>query len=119
MIKFKKFDHILVCVPMGQLEAAVQFYKEVLELKQIPGEHPNNARWFELGEYQLHLREEAVEIHKSERHPAFVVDNLPEAKAFLEDKKLEITYSTKLNDRERCFFRDPWSNRFELIEFVE
>jgi len=30
---------------------------------------------------------------------------------------IEVAFSSVIEGRDRCFFRDPWGNRFELIEF--
>jgi catechol 2,3-dioxygenase-like lactoylglutathione lyase family enzyme len=117
MINFKRIDHVLVCIPMGEREAAQHFYANTLGLSEVPGEHPNGALWFEIGEAELHIREEDAYPGISGRHAAFEVDNLLEARRCLEDKGVEIAYSSVISGRDRCFFRDPWGNRFELIEF--
>ena len=62
------------------------------------------------------MEEPAGEL--SGRHPAFEVADLKITKNFLESKGIQISYSSKIEGRERLFFRDPFGNRFELIEFL-
>ncbi|MEI6950613.1 VOC family protein [Paraflavisolibacter sp. H34] len=116
MIHFKRLDHLLISIPPGATEAARQFYAGVLELEEIPGSHPRGAIWFTIADIELHVREEAGG-NESSRHPAFEVADLEQAKAFLLSKKVPVTYSSEIDGRNRCFFRDPFGNRFELIEF--
>lgn len=115
----KNIDHILITIPHEAKEAARQFYAEVLQLKEIPGNHPRGAIWFEMGGIQLHLREEDGHQSHSDRHPAFIVSDLMQAKFFLKEKQVAISYSSEIEGRERCFFRDPFGNRFELIEYIK
>lgn len=116
MITFKRLDHVLITVPEGQKSTAREFYKTVLGLKEIPGQHPRGAIWFNIGDIELHITEEAGN-YQSDRHPAFEVANLNEAKLFLKKKNVEVHLSSEIVGRQRCFFRDPFGNRFELIEF--
>lgn len=119
MLNFWRIDHVLVCIPFGAREAARKFYVDTLKLAEISGEHPNEALWFKIGDGELHIREENVPLQISGRHAAFEVSNLADAKSFLEEKGVEVSYSSVITGRDRCFFRDPWGNRFELIEFEE
>ena len=117
MIDFKRIDHVLICVPLGARDAARKFYTNVLRLREISGEHPNGALWFAMGDAELHVREEDVPLVPSGRHPAFEVGDLGGAKKFLAAQGIEVAFSSVIEGRDRCFFRDPWGNRFELIEF--
>ncbi|HEX7365718.1 MAG TPA: VOC family protein [Pelobium sp.] len=116
MIPFKRVDHILINVPIGKLAEACDFYQNTLELPLILGDKPFNALWFKIGNIELHIMEEKAG-DLSQRHPAFEVSNLEVAKEFLKSKGVKISFSTKIEGRERIFFRDPFENRFELIEF--
>ncbi|KMQ65306.1 phage portal protein [Chryseobacterium sp. FH2] len=117
MIDFKHLDHILITIPPGAIEAARIFYGQVLVLKEIQGSHPKGAIWFEIGNIQLHLREKTAHQTNSDRHPAFVVNDFAAAKKFLEQQQISISYSSEIEGRQRCFFRDPFGNRFELISY--
>lgn len=118
MLEIKHLDHILITIPTGTSEAARRFYTTTLQLDEIPGDHPHGAIWMKIGNIELHIREEEGHQYNSARHSAFVVQNLSQAKSFLQKVEVELSYSSIIEGRDRCFFRDPWGNRFELIEFV-
>ncbi|MBN7811756.1 phage portal protein [Algoriphagus sp. H41] len=117
MIDFKRIDHVLICIPLGARDDARSFYGETLKLREIPGDHPNGALWFAMGDAELHVREEDLSPVQSGRHPAFEVGDLEGAKEFLKTQGIDVAFSSLIEGRDRCFFRDPWGNRFELIEF--
>ena len=71
VIDFRRIDHVLICIPPNSKEAARDFYVGKLRLKEISGEHPNGALWFVIGDAELHVREEDLEVGMSGRHPAF------------------------------------------------
>lgn len=118
MIQFKRLDHILICIPEGTTAQARIFYHDVLGLNEIPGNHPGGAMWFRLADIELHVREEAGGSY-SRRHPAFEIMNLEETKQLLDHQGIAIEYSSEIDGRERFFFRDPFGNRFELLQFTE
>lgn len=117
MIRFRRLDHVLISVPPDAKEPARQFYRDILQLEEIPGDHPRGAVWFRAGDIELHIREEQGHNPHSDRHAAFEVEDLGAVKAFLETRKVPVSYSTPINGRERFFFRDPWGNRFELLAY--
>ncbi|MDR7130505.1 catechol 2,3-dioxygenase-like lactoylglutathione lyase family enzyme [Algoriphagus sp. 4150] len=117
MLEIERLDHVLITIPPNSRDEARKFYTEVLLLKEIPGNHPNGAIWVQLGDIELHIREEEIHQANSGRHPGLVVKDLDQAKAFLQKATIELSYSSVIEGRSRCFFRDPWGNRFELIEF--
>tara|TARA_R110002124_G_scaffold221606_1_gene387112 strand:+ start:286 stop:645 length:360 start_codon:yes stop_codon:yes gene_type:complete len=118
MLEIKHIDHFLITIPTGTIEEARRFYAETLRLNEIPGDHPHGAIWIKLGNIELHIREEEGHQRNSARHAAFVVKNLKAAIDFLIQNNVEISYSSVIKGRDRCFFRDPWGNRFELIEYI-
>ncbi|GAB3694511.1 VOC family protein [Spirosoma flavus] len=117
MIAFKRVDHFLICIPIGATSEARAFYTDVLELTEIPGNHPDGAMWFQIGDIELHIREEA-NGNFSKRHPAFEITNLKVARNSLEKKGVTLEYSSVIDGRDRFFFRDPFGNRFELLEYA-
>lgn len=117
MIDFIRLDHILISIPPAATKAARSFYAEALQLKEIPGNHPRGAIWFTIAGIELHIREEEGHPIHSSRHPAFEVANLDAAKHFLQEQQVTVTLSSDIDGRDRCFFLDPWGNRFELIEY--
>lgn len=116
MIPFKRVDHVLINVPNGKLAEAEAFYQDVLELPIILSDRPFTALWFKIAEIELHITEETF-LGSSDRHVAFEVTDLKLTTEFLQSKGIEISYSSKITGRERLFFRDPFGNRFELIEY--
>ncbi len=116
MISFKRTDHFLITYPEGAKAEAIAFYKDTLALSQIEGNHPFGAIWFNVGDIEMHLLAENNN-NFSLRHIAFEVKDLAISEAFLKSKAIEITYSSVIEGRSRCFFRDPFGNRFELIEY--
>lgn len=118
MIQFKRLDHVLITIPEGKTDEARAFYGNLLGLTEIDGGHPHGALWFTMGDIELHIREEGGS-GLSSRHPAFEVSNLSEARQFLESNAVALSYSTEIEGRQRFFFRDPFGNRFELLEFAE
>jgi catechol 2,3-dioxygenase-like lactoylglutathione lyase family enzyme len=116
MFDFKRLDHVLICVPVGKKQEARVFYSEVLGLVEIPGEHPRGSLWFEIAGIQLHVQEEDGG-NFSARHFAIEIENLAKATEYLERMEIPLAYSSKIEGRERLFFRDPFDNRIELIEY--
>ncbi|SFU59826.1 Glyoxalase/Bleomycin resistance protein/Dioxygenase superfamily protein [Pustulibacterium marinum] len=115
----KTIDHVLISIPIGSRAEAVNFYTKILGFDYIAKDHTPTAEWFQLGDKQLHIREEEnINNSESNRHLALVVENLEAAKTYLESQKIDISRSTKIEGRERIFFRDLWGNRFELVEIT-
>lgn len=119
-IQFKRLDHIMLCIPPGAEQRARDFYGRVLglpELSDLGYPLPNGAIWFQMGDIQLHIRAEAVH-DLSQRHPAFEVADLETARAVLEAHGITVKNESKIPDRNRFSFRDPFGNRIELIEMI-
>jgi catechol 2,3-dioxygenase-like lactoylglutathione lyase family enzyme len=117
-IAFKRLDHIMLCFPEGREAEARDFYGGILgleELKDLGYPLPNGAIWYQMGNIQLHIRAEKAH-EMSQRHPAFEVHNLKAARALLEEHGIAIKNESKIPDRDRFSFRDPFGNRIELIE---
>lgn len=121
MIQFVRFDHLLLSIPPGATEAARAFYGGLLRLPELPGPHPSGALWFQAGDVQLHLREEAATsppAAPANRHPAFEIANLSEVRAWLSTQGVALETASPINGRARFFFRDPFGNRLELLQFT-
>ncbi|WP_031527257.1 VOC family protein [Dyadobacter crusticola] len=120
-IAFKRLDHIMLCIPEGTEEQARDFYTNVLGLEELTNlgyPLPNGAIWFQMGDIQLHVRAEKNHDGSSQRHPAFEVHNLEAARAVLQEHGIELKNESKIPDRNRFSFRDPFGNRIELIEML-
>ncbi|HEX9512650.1 MAG TPA: VOC family protein [Puia sp.] len=115
-IGIRRLDHVLISIPVGRQEEARRFYADVLGLEEIEGEHPRGAMWFTMGTIQLHIRGEAGSW-QSDRHLAFEVANLENARQYLGSKGVGLSYSSAIDGRKRFFFRDPFGNRIELLQY--
>ena len=119
MIKFKRADHIQVCVPLERLEEARIFYTDVVGLERI--ERPafnSKGYWFQIADIQLHLSTEEA-LPRSSRHTAFEVEDIAEARLHLESFGVEFWEEPVILGRTRFSFIDPFGNRMELLEFTE
>lgn len=98
---------------VGNLEEAVRFYTEVMELESIPrGDRGGKGAWFRLGTTEVHLAEDPAPQPRSKRHFAVEVADLAQARRDAEQKGAEIE---KAEDH-RFFLRDPSGNRIEVAE---
>jgi len=119
-IEFKRLDHVMICIPEGAEQDARQFYGNVLGLEELTDlgyPIPNRAIWFQIGDIQLHIRAEGIQ-QLSQRHPAFEVTSLADAEYQLKSHGIAVKYLSKIPDRNRFSFRDPFGNRIELIEML-
>lgn len=118
-IEFKRFDHVMLCIPEGTENEARKFYGEILGLRELTDMGfplPKGAIWFEIGNIELHIRAEKCSVQTSERHPAFEIINLEEAYSILESQGVAVKYESKIPGRNRFSFRDPFGNRIEFLE---
>jgi len=119
MIRFKRTDHIHICVAPGQLEEAKLFYTGVIGLELI--DRPNHlfkttGYWFNIADIQLHIGVEPT-LPPSTRHTAFEVEDVDAARKYLENK-VEILEEPAILGRRRFAFRDPFGNRIELLQKI-
>jgi catechol 2,3-dioxygenase-like lactoylglutathione lyase family enzyme len=118
MIKFKRLDHIQICIPTGKENEARKFYTDIIGLIEIPKPQPlmpNGGLWYQIADIQFHIGVES-EINKSKRHPAFEVSNLDEAKQYLEKRGVPIKEEIQIPGQNRFSFIDPFGNRIELLQ---
>ena len=121
----KAIHHVQIAVSKDLEEATINFYKDMLELKEI--EKPENLKknggaWFEIGLQQFHIAPEDVPFEynsKSKRHLCFIVENLMLARDFLVRKGVEIIEDNQpIKGWSRFYFRDPGGNRIEFAEIL-
>lgn len=120
VIKIERLDHIQICIPKGEEEKARKFYTEIIGLKEIPKPEAlvkNGGLWYEIAGIQLHIGTEN-EITKSKSHPAFEIENLEEARKYLEDRKVLINEEIQIPGVKRFSFRDPFGNRIEFLSKI-
>ena len=116
-IKFKKINHVQLCVPIGEEEKAKEFYCDILGLEEIERpESLNNIAgfWLQIADISLHIGTENIS-GTSKRHPAFEVAYLNDVKRYLINCGVKITEDQKIPGINRFSFYDYWGNRIELI----
>ena len=120
MIKFKRLDHIQVCIPKGKEGEARQFYTGKLGLQEIPKPASliaNGGLWYKIADIQFHIGTEE-EINKSKRHPAFEVEDIFAVRSHLEEQGIKIKEETEIPGVIRFSFFDPFGNRMELLQYM-
>lgn len=118
MIGFKRINHVHISVPSEQLEEARVFYTDIIGLK--PAARPdevfaNQGYWFNVSDIELHIGIEPA-MPRSIRHYAFEVDNITDARKYLESNGVEIGEEPAIPGRTRFSFIDPFGNRVELLQ---
>lgn len=117
-MRFKRLDHVQICIPFGEEEKAREFYTRVLGLEEIEKPDalkPNGGLWFKVADIQLHIGVEEIQ-GKSKRHPAFEVEGLEQIREHLSENQVRIKEETPLPGLKRFSFFDPFGNRIELME---
>lgn len=119
----KAIHHVQIAVSGKLEEATIRFYKDVLQLKEIPKPEnlkKNGGAWFELGLQQFHIAPEEVPLEynsKSKRHICFLVEDIEATKLHLQKNDVEIIEDNQpIKELKRFYFRDPAGNRIECAE---
>jgi catechol 2,3-dioxygenase-like lactoylglutathione lyase family enzyme len=118
MIKFKRLDHVQICIPVGKEREARQFYTDIIGLAEIPKPDeliPNGGLWYQIADIQLHIGTEN-ETGKSKRHPAFEVEDIHLARTHLENHGVKLREDKQVPGQMRFSFIDPFDNRIELLQ---
>ena len=117
-MKVIAIDHVQLSMPIGEEQRAVEFYVDILGLKQVPKPEALAQRggaWFEDEFVKIHLGVEHDFRAARKAHPAFVVEDLRSLIKLLNDRGYAITPAEKMGDVERVQVNDPFGNRIELI----
>lgn len=112
-------DHVQLAMPEGQEQKARDFYCSILGFNEVPKPENLAARggcWFEMGTIRLHLGVERPFTPARKAHPAFLVDDLQDMIAYLARAGVETIVDEPLQGYERCYIRDPFGNRIELMQ---
>ena len=117
-IKFRRLDHVQVCIPRGAEGPAREFYGGLLGLEEV--EKPevlkkNGGMWFNVADVSLHVGVEEV-VAPSKRHPAFEVEDVTGVRAYLERSGVRTKDEPDIPGVRRFSFFDPFGNRIELLE---
>ena len=98
-----------VAFEVDDLEAALEFYGEIFELRAIDRE-PGMA-FIDMGDQFLALSEGRTQPPDQARHFGLVVDDKPATRAVLEKRGVEILPGPRLD------FRDPWGNQIQIVDY--
>ena len=115
------FHHVQLAMPPGREADAEAFYVGELGFTRIAKPEHLEARggcWFRYGRTELHLGVEPGFEASTKAHPALIVHGLAALRAALEEAQCAVADDTHLDGHERCYVRDPFGNRIELIEEV-
>jgi len=119
-IKFKRLDHLQICIPTGKENEARAFYTNLIGLTEIPKPKElihNGGLWYQIGDTQLHIGTENGS-NLSKRHPAFEVEDIQVARELLEKNGIKINEKIQVPGRIRFSFFDPFENRIELLQLI-
>jgi catechol 2,3-dioxygenase-like lactoylglutathione lyase family enzyme len=111
--------HVQLAMPPGQERVAGDFYAGALGMEPVPKPEHLAARggcWFRGDGLELHLGVEEGFRASAKAHPALRVEGLSELRAALEAAGADVADDTQLRGHDRCYVRDPFGNRLELIE---
>jgi catechol 2,3-dioxygenase-like lactoylglutathione lyase family enzyme len=115
------FHHVQLAMPPGREADAEDFYAGDLGFVRVLKPEHLEARggcWFRSGGTELHLGVEPGFSPSEKAHPALVVRGLAALRAALERADRDVADDAQLDGHERCYVRDPFGNRLELIEEV-
>ena len=110
-------DHVQIAVPRALGAEALAFYREVLELPEIPKPVELRARggaWFQTANLQFHVGVDPEPSPRSKRHVCFLVPDLAAARAATLAKGIAIEEEGVAEGLARFFIRDPAGNRIEI-----
>ena len=106
-------DHVQVAAPAGGEDAARSFYGGFLGLEEVP-KPPllavGGGVWFRCGSQSIHIGIEAGFAPAKKAHPALLVSDLDALVA-----GHEVEWDDRIPGVRRCYVRDPFGNRVELI----
>ncbi|HKV37596.1 MAG TPA: glyoxalase [Blastocatellia bacterium] len=112
-------DHVQLAMPRGQEETARGFYREILELTEVPKPAHLAVRgglWFEAGPLKLHLGVDADFRPARKAHPGLLVEGLRDLIERCQQAGIKVVDDEPLAGYDRVYVDDPFQNRIELLE---
>ena len=111
--------HVQLAMPPEQEETAERFYAGVLGMERVPKPDHLAGRggcWFRGAGLEVYLGVEEGFRPSAKAHPALRVQGLATLRRSLQEAGADVTDDTQLEGHDRCYVRDPFGNRLELIE---
>ena len=111
-------DHIQMAIPPGSEAVADSFYVDILGF--VPQEKPprlavRGGRWYQHGTVSLHLGIDPNFVSSDKAHIALTVTNYDALVARLHANAITTQPNDEIEGVTRCYVRDPFMNRIELI----
>jgi catechol 2,3-dioxygenase-like lactoylglutathione lyase family enzyme len=111
--------HVQVAAPRGSEEVLRRFYGDVLGMTEVPKPPDLAGRggvWFRAGALELHLGVEDDFRPAGKAHPGLLVADLPAYVDGLAAHGVPVEWDDAFPGYRRCYLRDPYGNRLELLE---
>ena len=112
-------DHVQLSMPPGDEAEARRFYGQVLGLQEVAKPRELAGRggcWFVGSDAAIHLAPEPGFTPHAKAHPALVIRHLSAAREALEAAGVPIDEDDSDLPVRRCYIRDPFGNRIELVD---
>jgi catechol 2,3-dioxygenase-like lactoylglutathione lyase family enzyme len=116
-------DHVQLGMPPAGEDLARGFYRDILGLREVPKPASLAGRggvWFAgPAGVGVHLGVEADFRAAAKGHPAFVVADLARAREALAAAGVGVEDDDSGLPVARCYVRDPFGNRIELVDAAD
>jgi lactoylglutathione lyase len=99
-----------IAVEVGDLDEALAFFGRIFDGMQLRGRGASMA-FIDMGDQFIALAKGVTHVADQERHIGLVVDDLDDTVRRLRAAGVEVIGSHD--------FRDPWGNRFQLVDYRE
>ncbi len=116
---FTAIDHVQLAMPTGREDKAREFYRDLLEMVEIPKPPELTKRggvWFASGSVEIHLGVDTDFRPAKRAHPALRCADFRRLTDHLQQAGVEIVQDGSIPGVVRCHIHDPFGNRIELIE---
>ncbi len=119
MIEVVGVDHVQLSMPPGGEDEARRFYGSILGLREIakpPELAVHGGCWFVGPGAAVHLAPETGFLPLAKAHPALRIRDLDAAREGLVSAGVAIEEDDSGFAVRRCYIRDPFGNRIELVD---
>lgn len=114
-----RLHHVQLAIPQGSEEVARQFWIRLLGFEEIakpPELAQRGGFWCVLGAVEVHIGIEEDFSPARKAHPAFLVPDLGDVAAQLEQAGHEVRPDGLFPGHRRFYVDDPFGNRLEFLE---